>query len=42
MFCENCGTKLEDGTLFCTNCGAKQDVPEVAPEFTPEEPVPDW
>ena len=39
MFCENCGTKLEDGTLFCTNCGAKQDVPEVAPEFTPEEPV---
>lgn len=39
MFCENCGTKLEDGTLFCTNCGAKQEVPEVAPEFTPEAPA---
>lgn len=36
MFCEKCGTQLEDGTLFCTNCGAKQDVPEVAPAFTPE------
>lgn len=23
MFCENCGTKLEDGTIFCENCGAK-------------------
>ncbi len=36
MFCENCGTKLEDGALFCTNCGAKQSAPEVAPGFTPE------
>lgn len=23
MFCENCGNKLMDGTLFCTKCGAK-------------------
>ncbi len=23
MFCPNCGTKLEDGSLFCGNCGAK-------------------
>ena len=23
MFCENCGTKLEDGALFCPECGAK-------------------
>lgn len=36
MFCEKCGTQLEDGTVFCTNCGAKQEVPEVAPAFTPE------
>lgn len=21
MFCENCGTKLEDGALFCSECG---------------------
>ena len=41
MFCENCGTKLEDGTVFCTNCGAKQDVvPEVAPDFKPEVETP--
>ncbi len=22
MFCENCGTQLEDGSKFCPNCGA--------------------
>ena len=38
MFCENCGTKLEDGTLFCTNCGAKQSQ-AIAPDFKPEETV---
>ncbi|MCR5580181.1 MAG: zinc ribbon domain-containing protein [Pseudobutyrivibrio sp.] len=37
MFCENCGTQLEDGAVFCTNCGAKQSAPEVAPGFTPEQ-----
>lgn len=30
MFCENCGTKLEDGSLFCPNCGQKQDANPVA------------
>lgn len=24
MFCQQCGTKIEDGLAFCTNCGAKQ------------------
>lgn len=24
MFCQQCGTKIEDGFAFCTNCGAKQ------------------
>lgn len=23
MFCNQCGTKLEEGMSFCTNCGAK-------------------
>ena len=23
MYCENCGSKLEEGDLFCQNCGAK-------------------
>ncbi len=26
MFCENCGTQLENNAVFCTNCGAKTDV----------------
>ena len=33
MYCENCGSKLEDGDLFCQNCGAKvpaNDQPELA------------
>ena len=24
MYCYNCGTELEDGSLFCPSCGAKQ------------------
>lgn len=24
MFCHNCGTKLDDGSLFCSECGARQ------------------
>lgn len=23
MFCNNCGTELEDGMMFCSNCGAE-------------------
>ena len=28
MFCENCGTRVEDGQPFCPNCGNKMPVPE--------------
>jgi hypothetical protein len=37
MFCQNCGSKLEEGTKFCTNCGAKQDdvQQQAAPVQTP-------
>lgn len=28
MFCENCGTRVDDGTPFCPNCGSKMPVPE--------------
>lgn len=24
MFCQQCGTQIEDGLAFCTSCGAKQ------------------
>ena len=25
MFCQQCGTQIEDGLAFCTSCGAKQE-----------------
>ena len=39
MFCTECGSKLEEGTVFCPNCGAKlnQEQPKAAPQ--PETPV---
>ena len=30
MFCNQCGSPLEEGTLFCASCGAKQDVAEAS------------
>ena len=27
MFCENCGTKLNEGEKFCPNCGKKNEMP---------------
>jgi len=32
MFCNNCGTKLEDGTKFCDNCGAATGATSTAAE----------
>lgn len=31
MFCQQCGTQIEDGLAFCTNCGAKQAVASTTP-----------
>jgi hypothetical protein len=32
MFCEHCGTKLEDGAQFCQNCGNKIADTSTAPQ----------
>lgn len=44
MFCEKCGTFLENDTKFCVNCGAKVVLPEPAPAPAPtpvaEQPAP--
>lgn len=40
MFCENCGTRVDDGSPFCPNCGNKMPVPEApAAPVVPETPV---
>jgi DNA-directed RNA polymerase subunit RPC12/RpoP len=31
MFCESCGTKIDDGGLFCQNCGWKVPASNTAP-----------
>ena len=36
MFCQNCGSQIEDGTKFCENCGAPV---EAASEPVKEAPV---
>ena len=37
MFCENCGTQLNEGVKFCNNCGASQEAGQQTPQ-----PEPDW
>ena len=40
MFCQNCGTKLNDGARFCSNCGASiGNVPVPAAAPVVEAPV---
>lgn len=42
MFCENCGTKLPDGTFYCTECGTptkREDVAVEEPIVTAQEPI---
>lgn len=36
MFCENCGSEIEENSLFCENCGARQEKPTQNPV---QEPV---
>jgi hypothetical protein len=38
MYCTNCGTQIDDDSLFCPNCGARQSAP--VPPVTEEMPVP--
>ena len=38
MFCENCGTRLEEGVRFCTNCGAPVAPPSEAEVKQPQQP----
>jgi uncharacterized membrane protein YhaH (DUF805 family) len=44
MFCQQCGTQIEEGMNFCTTCGAKLASPEATVvanvvENIPEQPV---
>ena len=43
MFCQNCGTQAEEGTLFCKNCGASlgtpaQQQPPQQNYYAPQQP----
>ena len=39
-YCENCGSELEEGSVFCESCGAKVDgdVETTATTQTTENP----
>lgn len=38
MFCQNCGTKNNDASVFCENCGARLEKPvDVAPQSVQQE-----
>ncbi len=42
-FCQNCGSKLEEGVKFCSSCGAstetKEPMQEQPPQTTEEQPL---
>ena len=44
MFCQQCGTQIEDGLAFCTSCGAKQiavaDTPANNEKIGTQQPQP--
>ena len=35
MFCEQCGSLIQDGEAFCTNCGARVPAAQAAPTPAP-------
>ena len=35
MFCEQCGSFIQDGEVFCTNCGAKATPADIAVQPAP-------
>lgn len=40
-FCNNCGYKLDEGSVFCENCGTRiGDAPQPAPSAPPTPPAP--
>lgn len=41
MFCENCGSKLEDRAIFCPNCGARIGEDSMAAPVQPETQQPE-
>ncbi len=38
MFCPNCGTQLEDGSVFCGSCGARMNAAEQPQPQQPQQP----
>ena len=45
MFCNHCGTQIEDGKVFCPNCGASLEEPVGQPEVEtiyPEKAQQSW
>lgn len=36
MFCQGCGTKIEDGARFCTKCGRPVEMPNVEIKYNPQ------
>lgn len=38
-FCEKCGTKLDDTSMFCTTCGATQEAPQQQAYQAPQQPI---
>ena len=38
MYCNSCGTEIEEGATFCTNCGAPVGQAQSQVEAQPQQP----